>query len=172
MRVLVTGAAGFIGSTLTDRLLARGDDVVGVDDFDLYYPVEEKKQNLLDALTNDRFRLVQADVANPAALNAALLPYSFDAVVHLAAKVGVRSSFDHPLGDFHTHLLGTHAVLELARAKGAGTIIFASSSSVYGNSAELPFRESEPAPEPISPYAATKRAGELLCEAHQRMHGG
>ncbi|MBI4503308.1 MAG: NAD-dependent epimerase/dehydratase family protein [Gemmatimonadetes bacterium] len=172
MKVLVTGAAGFIGSHVVDRLLARGDEVVGLDNFDPYYSAEEKKRNLWNALSSEHFRLVEADVADPSALTTALLPYFFDAVVHLAAKVGIRTSFDDPLGFSHTNVLGTHAVLELARAKGARTFIFGSSSSVYGDAAPVPFLESEPAPEPISPYAATKRAGELLCEAHQRIHGG
>src|SRR5260370_40477952 len=128
MKILVTGAAAFIGSCLTDRLLERGDEVVGVDNFDPSYAVEEKKRNLWNALSCDRFRLVQADVAAPAALTAGLLPYALDVVVHLAAKVGVRASFDDPLGYSRANVLRTHTVLELARSKGVRRFVFGTSS--------------------------------------------
>jgi UDP-glucuronate 4-epimerase len=170
-RILVTGAAGFIGSHLVERLLARGDEVVGVDNFDPFYSPTEKRRNLAVALAHPRFRLVEADCAELPTLETALDGDSFDVVVHLAAKAGVRPSILDPLGYARANLTGTQAVLELARRKGVSRFVFASSSSVYGNNPKVPFAEDDPVERPISPYAATKRAGELLCHTYHHLHG-
>lgn len=167
---LVTGAAGFIGSHLTERLLARGDRVIGVDNFDPFYDPAEKRRNLAAALAQPDFRLVETDCAEINHLEAALGDVNFDAVVHLAAKAGVRPSILDPLGYARANLTGTQAMLELARRRGVRRFIFASSSSVYGNNPKVPFAEADPVEHPISPYAATKRAGELLCHTYHHLH--
>jgi UDP-glucuronate 4-epimerase len=172
MRVLVTGAAGFIGSHLVDRLLARGDSVVGVDNFDPFYSPGEKRANLTRALASGRFALKEADIADAAAIGAVLRGEPIDVIVHAAAKAGVRPSILDPVGYVRANVLGTQAVLAQAGVCGIHRIVFASSSSVYGDSSAVPFNENAPAVQPISPYAATKRAGELLCYAHQLLHGG
>ncbi|HEX6939878.1 MAG TPA: NAD-dependent epimerase/dehydratase family protein [Longimicrobiales bacterium] len=169
--VLVTGAAGFIGSHLVERLLEAGGQVVGVDNFDPFYSPEEKRRNLAVALAHPAFRLAEADCAEPEALERALGGEPFDVVVHLAAKAGVRPSIEDPLGYVRANLVGTQAVLELARRRGVRRFVFASSSSVYGNQEEVPFREDGAVGRPISPYAATKRAGELLCHTYHHLHG-
>ncbi|MEJ2187131.1 MAG: GDP-mannose 4,6-dehydratase [Gemmatimonadota bacterium] len=171
-RALLTGAAGFIGSHVADRMLADGWDVVGLDNFDRFYPRSEKMRYIAAASGNERFRLAELDCADATELDAALRDEPFDVVVHLAAKAGVRPSIEDPVGYTRANLLATQAMLELARGKGIRRFVFGSSSSVYGDSAPVPFSEDDPALEPISPYAATKRAGELLCRAHQHLHGG
>ena len=168
-RVLVTGAAGFIGSTLVDRLLAEGREVVGLDNFDAFYPEQAKRRNLASALENARFRLVQGDIRDPAALARAFAPAEITGVVHLAALAGVRPSFERPAAYADVNVHGTAALLEAATRAGLPRIVLASSSSVYGERQGGPFREDDPALHPISPYAATKRAGELL--AHAFHHG-
>jgi UDP-glucuronate 4-epimerase len=172
MRILVTGAAGFIGSHLVERLLERGDDVLGVDNFDPFYSPDEKRANLRRALSRPGFRLAEVDLTDAAALAALLRGHPVDAVIHLAAKAGVRPSILDPVGYVRANVLGTQIVLSQAAASGIRRVVFASSSSVYGNAAPVPFREDDAATQPISPYAATKRAGELLCHAHQALHGG
>ncbi len=170
-RILVTGAAGFIGSHLVERLLERGDEVMGVDNFDPFYSPAEKRRNLRDALAQERFCLVEADCADAPALKAGLGRGEFDAVVHLAAKAGVRPSIRDPAAYTRANVVATQNLLELARARGIPRFVFGSSSSVYGNAARAPFSESEPADRPISPYAATKRAGELLCHTYHHLYG-
>lgn len=170
-RVLVTGAAGFIGSHLVERLIARGDEVIGIDNFDPFYSPDEKRRNLGTALSSPAFRLIEADCADLEALESALAGREFDVVVHLAAKAGVRPSILDPLGYARANLTGTQSVLELARRRGVKRFVFASSSSVYGNNIKVPFAETDPVEKPISPYAATKRAGELLCHTYHHLHG-
>ncbi len=170
-RILVTGAAGFIGSHVVERLLARGDEVVGVDNFDPFYSPAEKRRNLAGALAEDTFRLVEADCADPAALRADLGDDGFDAIVHLAAKAGVRPSIQDPAAYTRANVVATQSLLDLAHERGITRFVFGSSSSVYGNSARAPFAETEPADRPISPYAATKRAGELLCHTYHHLYG-
>ncbi|HYR32264.1 MAG TPA: NAD-dependent epimerase/dehydratase family protein [Gemmatimonadales bacterium] len=162
----MTGAAGFIGSHVSEALLARGDEVVGVDDFDPYYARAIKERNL-DALRGEsRFRLVEADVArDPLPFAGAL------AVIHLAARPGVRPSLEDPAGYVDANVRGTTNVLEAARRSGITRIVFGSSSSVYGDDTPAPFVESAPAVTPISPYAATKRAAELVAHALAHLHG-
>lgn len=172
MRVLVTGAAGFIGSHLVDRLLTRGDEVTGVDNFDPFYSPLEKRANLASASGNDRFRLAALDVTDPASVERELGAETFDVVVHLAAKAGVRPSIADPEGYVRANILGTQVVLSAARRLGVRRFVFGSSSSVYGNTSRVPFAEDDAGAGPISPYAATKRSAELLCYTHQHLYGG
>jgi len=167
-RILVTGAAGFIGSTLVDRLLAEGREVVGLDSFDSFYSEELKLRNLVNASKSASFRLVRADIRDAETLERVFSDGRFDAVVHLAALAGVRPSLERPslYADVNVH--GTSLILETATRHGNPRISFASSSSVYGEREDGPFRETDPVERPISPYAATKRAGELV--AHTFHH--
>lgn len=169
--VLVTGAAGFIGSHLVEHLLRRGTTVIGVDNFDPFYDPGEKRRNLEAALSDPRFRLIEADCADPEQVERALEDTPIDVIVHLAAKAGVRPSLEDPFGYTRANVVGTQAMLELARRRGIRRFVFGSSSSVYGDRAQVPFREDDPADRPISPYAATKRAGEVLCHTYHHLYG-
>jgi UDP-glucuronate 4-epimerase len=171
VRVLVTGGAGFIGSSLTDRLVARGDEVVIVDCFDPFYDERIKRRNIEQALQSGKVRLVEADICDTASLEKELDADPVDAIIHLAAKAGVRPSLERPLDYVRTNVDGTQSILDVARRYDIRPIVFGSSSSVYGDSTPVPFRESERADAPISPYAATKRAAELICHAHSALHG-
>jgi UDP-glucuronate 4-epimerase len=162
--VLVTGAAGFIGSHIVDALLARGDRVVGVDNFDDFYDPAIKRANLGAARRSDVFSLVESDVRDDAAMRDVLRSTRPDVIVHLAARAGVRPSIAAPALYADVNVRGTAVLLESARDAGVKRVVFASSSSVYGDTSVVPFRESDSAVCPVSPYAATKRAGELLCE--------
>jgi nucleoside-diphosphate-sugar epimerase len=168
-RMLVTGAAGFIGSHVVDRLLARGDDVIGVDNFDPFYDRAIKERNLAGATGRQRFRFLELDVADAAALRPLLTADTV--VVHLAARAGVRPSLQEPAAYVRANVTATQGVLDAARAAGASRLVFGSSSSVYGEDSGPPFVETAPAMHPISPYAATKRAAELLIES-QAPHCG
>jgi UDP-glucuronate 4-epimerase len=159
-RVLVTGAAGFIGSHVAEALLQRGDEVIGVDSFDPFYPRSFKEKNLATARSHDRYRLVEANILDPDSLAGRLDPDTI--VVHLAAKAGVRPSIADPAGYAIANVAGTAAVLRAMRQAGATRLVLGSSSSVYGNTTPPPFREDAACLDPISPYAATKRAAELL----------
>ena len=172
MRVLVTGSAGFIGSTLTDRLLGRGDEVVGVDNFDPFYPEPLKRENLGAAARDPRFRLVELDIRDAERVEAAVLRARPDAIVHLAARAGVRPSIESPSLYASTNLVGTTNLLEAARrVDPPPRFVYASSSSVYGDRSASPFRESDPVDHPISPYAASKKACELMAHAFHQVHG-
>lgn len=159
-RALVTGAAGFIGSHLVEALEARGAEVVGVDNFDPFYPRAVKERNLADIGPRRGFTFHEADIRDAAGIAALLTPDT--TIVHLAAKAGVRPSLADPAGYSDVNVTGTAAIIEAARRAGVSRIVFGSSSSVYGDTTPVPFRENAPAVEPVSPYAATKRAGELL----------
>ncbi|RIL04870.1 MAG: epimerase [Proteobacteria bacterium] len=169
-RVIVTGAAGFVGSTLVDRLLAEGRDVVGLDNFDPFYAESEKRANLADALRSPRFRLVAGDIRDEAAVADAFAGGA-DVAVHLAALAGVRPSLERPVAYADVNLRGTAVVAAAALRAGVARLLFASSSSVYGEREGGPFREADPADDPISPYAATKRAGEILLRSFFRAQG-
>jgi UDP-glucuronate 4-epimerase len=169
-RVLVTGAAGFIGSNLVDRLLAEGREVVGLDNFDPFYPEEQKRRNLVAAQASPRFRLVRADIRDAKAVERAFAEGRFDGVVHLAALAGVRPSIERPALYADVNVNGTTVLLEAACRHGNPRFVFASSSSVYGEREDGPFRETDPIERPISPYAATKRAGELLAHTFHHTH--
>ena len=159
-RVLVTGAAGFIGSHLVEALLARGDAVTGVDSFDPFYPRAVKEANLAVARGHAGFAFHELDVLDHGALAGLLGPATV--VVHLAAKAGVRPSLADPAAYARANVEGTAAVLLAMRRAGATRLVFGSSSSVYGDDTPAPFTEDAPAMHPLSPYGATKRAGELL----------
>ncbi|HVY39491.1 MAG TPA: NAD-dependent epimerase/dehydratase family protein [Polyangia bacterium] len=162
MRVLVTGAAGFIGSHLCERLCARGDRVLGLDSFDPFYPREVKERNLTGLRADPRFTLVEGDLRDAAVLAAAFERAEPEVVVHLAALAGVRPSLMDPARYADVNVTGTQRVVDAVRAAGARRLVFASSSSVYGLDSQPPFKESDPCLKPVSPYASTKRSGELL----------
>jgi UDP-glucuronate 4-epimerase len=170
-RVLVTGAAGFIGSTLAGYLLAEGREVVGFDSLDPYYPVEMKLRNLASLEGYAGFEFVRADVRDAEALGRALAG-EVDGVVHLAALAGVRPSLSRPAEYADVNVVGTARLFEGCVREGVQRVVFASSSSVYGERVDgEPFRETDPVEQPISPYAATKRAGELLAHTFHHTRG-
>src|SRR6266403_150479 len=169
--ILVTGGAGFIGSHLVDKLLAEGQwQVTVVDDFNDFYDPNIKRENVRAHLQNRNYRLVETDIRDRASLERVFQGASFDCVVHLAARAGVRPSLKQPLLYAETNINGTLNLLELAREHGIKQFVFGSSSSVYGANAKLPFSEDDPIRQPISPYAATKAAGELLCHTYSHLY--
>ena len=164
-RYLLTGAAGFIGSHLSEVLIKCGDEVVGVDNFDPFYARDVKERNLSGLKKLRGFRFIEADVARDA------MPLDgVEAVVHLAAKPGVRPSLEDPGAYMEANVTATARLLDAARRAGVLRVVFGSSSSVYGNATPAPFAETEPAVSPISPYAASKRAGELLAHAFAHLY--
>jgi UDP-glucuronate 4-epimerase len=172
VKTIVTGGAGFIGSHLVDRLLLDGGDVIAVDNFDDFYDRARKESNLAKARRNPRFRLVELDIRDAPQVDALVQETRPEAIVHLAARAGVRPSIANPRLYTEVNVLGTLAWLEAAcRLTPRPRFIFASSSSVYGDRTEGPFRESDPVDLPISPYAATKRACELLAHTFHHLHG-
>ncbi|NNF13885.1 MAG: NAD-dependent epimerase/dehydratase family protein [Gemmatimonadetes bacterium] len=169
MSILVTGAAGFIGSHTCEALLEGGERVVGLDNFDDFYAPEVKERHLAGAREHEGFTLVRGDIRDPGALDA--LPDHVEAVVHLAARAGVRPSIEHPELYADVNIMGTVRLLAWAKKRGVRRFVFASSSSVYGNNEKVPFSESDRVDHPISPYAATKKAGELVCHAASHLDG-
>lgn len=169
--ILVTGGAGFIGSGLTDRLLADGRDVVVLDNFDPFYDPAAKLGNLRAASASPRFRLVRGDIRDAESTDGAFRAAPIAAVVHLAARAGVRPSIEDPVACASVNLDGTVRLLEACRRHGVDRFVFGSSSSVYGNNLKVPFAETDPVDQPISPYAATKRAGELLARTYHHLFG-
>ncbi|CAG1004036.1 UDP-glucuronate 4-epimerase [Myxococcaceae bacterium] len=170
-RILVTGAAGFIGSTLTEQLLDEGRRVVGFDSFDDFYAEEEKLRNLEAASRRAEFRLVRGDIRDAAAVSKALAEHRIDGVVHLAALAGVRPSLERPALYADVNVNGTSVVLEQSVRHGSPKVVMASSSSVYGERSDGPFREDDRVDRPISPYAATKKACELVAHGFHHAHG-
>jgi UDP-glucuronate 4-epimerase len=169
MRILVTGGAGFIGSHLVEALLAQGAEVGVIDDFNDYYSPDIKRHNLAGVL--DRIELCEADLRDSEAVTQTVGRGKYDVIVHLAARAGVRPSIQQPRLYVDTNVIGTLNLLEAARAGGVGRFVFASSSSVYGLCKTVPFREDLPLPQTISPYAATKLAGEHLCSNYAHLYG-
>ena len=168
--VLVTGAAGFIGSHLTERLLAGGLSVVGLDNFCDFYDPHAKRRNLAHALDEARFQLLDLDIRDRQAVLEAFAAHRPVSVVHLAAMAGVRPSIERAGLYVAVNLEGTVNVLDGAVAQGCRCVLFGSSSSVYGTGAKVPFAEDDAVDEPMSPYAATKRSGELLCRTYWHLH--
>ncbi len=171
MRILVTGGAGFIGSHLSEKLLQEGNEVVCVDNFNDYYDPRVKRENLRSAREQANFRLFEEDIRNYDGLEQIFREYPFDAVVHLAARAGVRPSIQQPRLYQDVNIRGTLNLLELARHYHVPKFIFASSSSVYGNNKKVPFSEDDNVDHPISPYAATKKAGELITYTYHHLYG-
>ncbi len=171
MAILVTGGAGFIGSHLCESLLTLTTDrILCCDNFDPFYDISLKKKNLSPLLNNPRFRFIEADIRNPDAMDKIFSDEKITEVVHLAAKAGVRPSIQDPLGYVDTNIHGTVVLLELAKKYKISKFLFASSSSVYGNNQKVPFSETDNVDTPISPYAATKKAGELLCFNYHHLY--
>jgi UDP-glucuronate 4-epimerase len=171
MVVLVTGAAGFIGAHVCKTLLGRGEHVVGIDNLNEYYPVDLKLARL-DQLIGDapNWRFCRTDFAVPGALDAALAGESVSAIVHLGAQAGVRHSIDAPRDYLHSNLAGSVEILEYARTHRVKHLVYASSSSVYGGSTDLPFDADTRADSPLSFYAATKKAGEIMAESYAHLY--
>lgn len=170
--ILITGGAGFIGSHLVDRLLSEGDwQVTVVDDFNDFYDPAIKRENANSWAKNPNYRLVEADIRDKAALEKVFEQSNFRCIVHLAARAGVRPSLSQPQLYVETNINGTMNLLELAHEHGVRQFIFGSSSSVYGVNEKVPFSEDDPIFKPISPYAATKAAGELLCHTYAHLYG-
>jgi UDP-glucuronate 4-epimerase len=168
-RVLVTGAAGFIGSHLVQALAAQGDEVVGVDNFDPFYPRTMKERNLAEVGRPRGFSFSELDLLDVGAMRGLLTPETV--IVHLAAKAVVRPSLADPVAYARVNVTGTAAIAEAARQAGVSRIVFGSSSSVYGDSTPVPFREDAVAVVPVSPYAATKRAAELFLGSVAPIYG-
>ena len=170
-RVLITGAAGFIGSHLADRLLGRGDFVAGLDEFNDYYDPAIKRANIAGAIQNANYRLYEADICDEARVRGIFAEVRPDVVVHLAARAGVRPSLKDPNLYHRVNVIGSQHILDACRDLGPRHLVFASSSSVYGGSTDVPFSESNPVMRPISPYAATKRMNELQAHVYSHIYG-
>ncbi len=172
MTILVTGAAGFIGHALTARLMQRGEHVVGIDNLNPYYDPALKHARLANLATINagRFDFIELDFADHDALEAALAPYDLKQIVHLGAQAGVRYSIDNPRAYAQSNLVGHLNLLELARTRQSEHFVYASSSSVYGNSADAPFRVDARVDHPVSLYAATKKADELMSETYAHLY--
>ena len=169
--ILVTGGAGFIGSHLVDRLIAEGDwRVTVIDDLNDFYSPEIKRSNIAAHLGNPDFKFVERDIRVADELKVVFDEDNFDVIVHLAARAGVRPSLNEPKLYVETNINGTVNLLELAREFGVGQFVFGSSSSVYGINSKVPFSEDDKIFQPISPYAATKAAGELLCHTYSHLY--
>ncbi|MDR3212415.1 MAG: NAD-dependent epimerase [Azoarcus sp.] len=171
MKVLVTGAAGFIGMHTTERLLARGDEVVGIDNLNDYYDPRLKESRLERLRPSPRFRFVKLDVAGRTGVERLFTEEKFDRVVHLAAQAGVRYSLQNPHAYADSNLVGFVNILEGCRHGGVRHLVYASSSSVYGGNTRLPFSEHDNVDHPVSLYAATKKANELMAHAYSHLYG-
>jgi len=168
--ILVTGGAGFIGSHLCEYLIGSGHKVVCVDNFNSFYDPGIKEQNLSAIKNNEAFNLERADIRDKAGMAEIFKENNPDLVIHLAAMPGVRPSIKDPFLYYDVNVNGTLTVLETMRLSGVRRMIFASSSSVYGNNSKIPFSESDPVDSPISPYASSKRACELLCSTWHSLY--
>ena len=171
MTYLVTGAAGFIGSTVSLQLLARGDRVVGLDNLNDYYDVQLKRDRLARLTDHPQFSFVQLDVADREGMPTLFKQHAFDVVIHLAAQAGVRYSIENPHAYVDSNLVGFTNILEGARHTGVKHLVYASSSSVYGANTKLPFSEHDPVDHPVSFYAATKKANEMMAHCYSHLYG-
>jgi len=171
MKVLITGAAGFIGSHLCERYLSQGDEVIGLDNLCDFYDPAIKQENLSLLLRSTKFSFVLLDILDQEGLRSLFDNNQFDQVIHLAAMAGVRPSIEQPMLYTQVNIIGTQNLLELCRIHNIHSFIFASSSSIYGNNEKVPFAETDKVDAPISPYAATKKAGELLCHTYHHLFG-
>lgn len=171
MNILVTGAAGFIGSHVAEALLARGDAVTGLDNFNDYYDPARKRANVMPLTSNPRFTLHEADVRDEEGIAGICAEGGFDGVIHLAAMAGVRYSIERAPLYVDVNVRGTVNLLEAARKAGIPHFVLASTSSVYGRTERLPFREDDPLGQPLAPYPATKIAGEVMGHAYNNLFG-
>ncbi|MGQ7869690.1 GDP-mannose 4,6-dehydratase [Sunxiuqinia sp. sy24] len=169
--IVVTGCAGFIGSHLSEKLLAEGNQVIGIDNFDPFYDRQVKERNLSAFRNHPHFRFIEVDLADFEALSQELEKDTIDVIVHLAGKAGVRPSIEDPQGYIRANILATQNILDVMKNKGTKKLAFASSSSVYGNTKETPFHEKQDVSQPISPYAFTKKACELINYTYHSLHG-
>lgn len=167
--ILITGGAGFIGSSLVDKLIENGFRVSVIDNFDEFYPREVKEKNIAKHLNNPSFKLYDVDIRNLEALKQ-ISHDDFDAIVHLAAKAGVRPSIENPIEYQEVNVRGTQNMLEMARERGIEQFVFASSSSVYGINSNVPWNEDDHVLMPISPYASSKVSGELLGHVYSHLY--
>lgn len=170
MAILVTGGAGFIGSHLVEKLLLLGEQVVVIDNFNDFYPPAYKRENISAVVRNPWLTLYETDICNTASCKEVFEKHRVEKIVHLAAYAGVRPSIERPLLYEEVNCRGTLNLLELSRIYKVKQFIFGSSSSVYGNNKKIPFSEDDPVNEPISPYAATKRGGELYCYNYHHLY--
>ena len=170
MKILITGGAGFIGSHLSERLLSRGHAVDCLDNFNDYYDPEIKRQNILVSSGYDDFKLLEGDILDVKWLESIFEKNAYEIVVHLAARAGVRPSIQQPFLYNEVNVVGTTYLLDLCRRHSIGKFVFASSSSVYGKNEKVPFSETDNVDNPISPYAATKKAGELICYTYHHLY--
>jgi len=171
MNILVTGGAGFIGSHIVDRLLKLGNNIICIDNFDNFYDPGTKRFNLDCALRSENFHLVEGDIRDVRTLEECFQHFPVDVVIHLAARAGVRPSLLQPELYYDVNVIGTLRLLEAMRKYNVKGMLFASSSSVYGNREKVPFSENDSVDNPISPYAASKKAGELLCHTYHHLYG-
>ena len=178
MKVLITGGAGFIGSTLSDRLIERGNQVVVIDNFNNYYNPQRKRKNIDEIyskynlqIENECYKLYEVDIRDKEGIERVFEENkNIDAVVHLAAMAGVRYSIENTKLYYDVNIMGTVNLLEIMKANNVMKLVFASSSSVYGNNKKVPFSESDAVDNPISPYAATKKSGELICYTYHHLY--
>ena len=170
MHVMITGAAGFIGSNLSLRLIERGDTVTGIDNLNDYYDVSLKEARLARLMPRERFEFIKADISDQREIQTLFSGRHFDAVVNLAAQAGVRYSIENPAAYIDANLVGFGHILEGCRHSGVGHLVYASSSSVYGSNTKLPFSEKDNVDHPISLYAASKKANELMAHAYAHLY--
>jgi len=171
MNLLVTGAAGFIGSHVCEQIVKTGDFVIGIDNFDNYYSTKQKRLNLANLNASSNFVLYETDIRNKGRLFEVFLKNKIDIVLHLAAKAGIRPSLENATDYYSVNVDGTLAILDAMKNFNVRKLLFASSSSVYGNNQKIPFSESDQVDHPISPYASTKISGELLCHVYSHLYG-
>ena len=171
MKILVTGAAGFIGSKLMFTLAERGDEVVGIDNLNDYYDIRLKEGRIAEFCTGERKRFLKMDIADKEALDALFSVENFDAVVNLAAQAGVRYSITNPYAYLQSNLVGFLNILEACRHYPVKHLVFASSSSVYGLNAKVPYSEDDKVDNPVSLYAASKKSNELMAHAYAKLYG-
>ena len=170
MAILVTGAAGFIGSHLCDHLLSRNETVIGLDSFNDYYNPTIKRSHIQQATEHKKFTLIEGSILDKVLLTDIFSTTKIDAIIHLAAYAGVRPSIENPEIYYSTNIDGTKNILDIAKTYGCNRVLFASSSSVYGNNDNVPFSETDFVDHPISPYAATKKMGEIMCYNYHHLY--
>lgn len=167
--ILITGSAGFIGSSLAERLLKEGNKVIGIDNFCDFYDIKIKENNIKELVKNENFKLYREDIRNKEAISKIFSENSIDVVVHLAAMAGVRPSIENPILYQEVNCMGTQNILEEMKSHNIDKLVMASSSSVYGNCKEVPFREDMIVDYAISPYAATKKANEVMTHVYHKL---